>query len=72
LESFQKVKKNGPTNLNVQAFTYENVRRQVKRPTLKHWHGRLGTFPLGYQINASWVTKWPLYSDCVNRGNMVE
>ena len=26
-------------NWNVQAFTYGNVRRQVKRETLNHWHG---------------------------------
>jgi len=37
-----------------------------------HWHGRLGTYPLGYQINASWVTTWPLYSNRVMRGSMVE
>jgi len=24
----------------VQAFTYENARRQVMRQTLNHWHGR--------------------------------
>jgi len=36
----------------VQAFTYEIVRRQVKRQTLNHWHGRLETYPLDYQANA--------------------
>jgi len=36
----------------VQAFTYENVRLQVKK-TLNHWHGRHETYPLGYHINAS-------------------
>jgi len=34
----------------VQAFTYENARRLVKRQTLNHWQGRLGKYPLGYQI----------------------
>jgi len=31
----------------MQAFTYKNIRRQVKRRTLKHWHGRLGKYLLG-------------------------
>jgi len=56
----------------VQAFTYENVRHQIKRWTLNNWYSRLETYTLGYQTNASWVTKWPFYSNCVMRGGMVE
>jgi len=56
----------------MQAFTYENVRHQIKRWTLNNWRSRLGTYPLGYQINASWVTKWLLYSNRVMQGGMIE
>jgi len=56
----------------MQAFTYESERHQVERRTLNHWHGRLGTYPFGYLINASWAIKWPLYSNCVMLGGMVE
>jgi len=28
--------------------------------------------PLGYQIDAGWLTNWPLYSNSVMRGGMVK
>jgi len=68
----KKVKKNRSTNWIVEVFTCENVRRQSKSWTLNYWYGRHGTYQLGYHINASWVTKWPFYSNHVMRGGMVE
>jgi len=46
--------------------------RQVERWTRNHWHGRLETYPLRYQVDASWVTNWPLYSKWIMRGSLVE
>jgi len=59
--------------LDLQAVTLTiNVRCQVERQTLNHWHGRVGTYPVGFQIDARWVTNWLLYSNCVMRGGVVE
>jgi len=30
---------------------YENMKRQVQRLAPNHGHGRLGTYPVGYQID---------------------
>jgi len=51
---------------------YENMKRQVQRLAPNHGHGRLGTYPVGYQIDGGWMTNWPFYSNCVMPGGMVE
>jgi len=50
---------------------YENVKHQVERRTLNHWHDTLGTYSLGYQIDNGWITNWSLYSNGIIRGGTV-
>jgi len=66
------VKKNWSHELKRASIHLRSIRFQVKRQTLNHWHGRLGTNPLCYQSNSSWVTKRPLYWNCVMLGGMAE
>jgi len=45
---------------------------KLRGELINHSHGRLGTYPLGYQIDTSRMTNWPLYSNSVMRSSMVE
>jgi len=56
----KKVKKNWSHELKHASIDLRKRKarsRQVKKRILNHCHGRLGTYPLGYEINARLVTK---------------
>jgi len=46
------------------ATTNKTTVAKVRGEPMNHWHGRLGTYLLSYQINAGWMTNWPLHSNC--------
>jgi len=64
LKSFEKKKKNCSNDLKLATTT--------KTKVTNHWHSRLGTYPLGYQIDAGRMTNWLLYSNSVMQGGMVK
>jgi len=73
LESFEKVKKSWSHELKCASnHDYENARCQVERRTHNHWHGRLETYPLCYEVDAAWLTNWLLYWNRVMWDGMVE
>jgi len=47
------------------------MKTQVESRTHNHWYGRLETYPLHHEVDTTWLTNWPLYSNRVMRGGMV-
>jgi len=54
------------------ATTTKTKVAKVRGELINHWHGRLGTYPLGYPIDDGRMTNWLLNSNRVMRGGMVE
>jgi len=61
----KKEKKNWSNDLKL-ATTTKTIVDKVRGEPINHWHGRLGTYLLGYQIDTGRVTNWTLYSNRVS------
>jgi len=71
LKSFEKRKKTDFNDLKLATTTKIKVTK-VRGEPINHWHGRLGTYLLSYQIDTGRMTNWPLYLNSVMWGGMVE